>query len=99
MSILQSRRMIKVIFYIFLFLIRFAAAIQLKNASEYKRAIEVYLKVAAMNESRRSYFNAGKALDSASGCCRDLEDLDGVLAYADQGLLAFYIQVKKSSFF
>lgn len=60
------------------------AAIQLKNASEYKRAIEVYLKVAAMNESRRSYFNAGKALDSASGCCRDLEDLDGVLAYADQ---------------
>ena len=87
------------ILYFFLFLIRFAAAIQLKNASEYKRAIEVYLKVAAMNESRRSYFNAGKALDSASGCCRDLEDLDGVLAYADQGLLAFYIQVKKSSFF
>jgi tetratricopeptide (TPR) repeat protein len=81
-------------------LIWFLAAIQLKNASEYKRAIEVYLKVAAMNESRRSYFNAGKALDSASGCCRDLEDLDGVLAYADQGLPAFHISyyIKISSF-
>ena len=62
----------------------FLAAIQFKNANEYKEAIKVYLLVALHNENRGSFFHAGKALDSASACCRETKDDDGVLAYADQ---------------
>ena len=37
-----------------------------------------------MNENRSNPFNAGKSLDAASAACRDIGDMDGVLAYADQ---------------
>ena len=46
--------------------------------------MKILLRVARLNENRASYFHAGKALDSASACCRETSDLDGVLAYADQ---------------
>jgi len=60
------------------------AIIQFRNASDHKNAISMLLRVAKMNETRGNAFHAGKSLDSASAACRDIGDLDGVLAYADQ---------------
>jgi len=60
------------------------AAIQFKNASDFTNAVKVLLRVARLNENKGSHFHAGKALDSCSACCRESNDLDGVLAYADQ---------------
>jgi tetratricopeptide (TPR) repeat protein len=51
--------------------------------------VKLLLKIAELNENRSNFFNAGKALDNASACCRESNDLEGVLAYADQAANLF----------
>ena len=58
--------------------------IQFRNASDHASAIKLLLRVAKLNENRGNNFHAGKSLDQASASCREMGDLDGVLAYADQ---------------
>ena len=49
-----------------------------------------------MNENRSNPFHAGKSLDAASAACRDIGDMDGVLAYADQD--SWFILLPSSNF-